>query len=138
MCLWEPSSEADLTRVGVQPSSEADLTRGGVHPSSEADLTRGGIQPSSEADLIRQGVQPSSEADLTRGGDWANYLGGPRGPPGLRLCLRVLGLQICLRLRFLRKEMGFPRFFRGPLWLSPTVYIFQRFLHSCCKQYLEV
>jgi hypothetical protein len=59
------SSEADLTRGGVQPSSEADLTRGGVQPSGEADLTRGGVQPSSEADLPRGGVQPSSEADLT-------------------------------------------------------------------------
>jgi hypothetical protein len=111
MCLWEPSSEADLTRVGVQPSSEADLTRGGVQPSSEADLARGGIQLSSEADLIRQGVQPSSEADLTRGGDWANYLGGPRGPPGLRLCCACFGLADLFSFAFFTKGDGFSPFF---------------------------
>jgi hypothetical protein len=44
------SSEADLTRGGVQPPSEADLTRGGVQPSSETYLSRGGVQPSSEAE----------------------------------------------------------------------------------------
>jgi hypothetical protein len=43
-CVRGPSSEADLTRWGVQPSSEADLARWGVQPSSEADLARGGIQ----------------------------------------------------------------------------------------------
>jgi hypothetical protein len=29
-CVQEPSSEADLTRGGIQPSGEADPARGGV------------------------------------------------------------------------------------------------------------
>jgi hypothetical protein len=37
-CARGPSSEADLTRGGVQPSSEADPARGGVQPSSEANI----------------------------------------------------------------------------------------------------
>jgi hypothetical protein len=110
----QPLSEADLTRGGVQPSSEADLTCGGDWPSSEADLTCGGDWPSSEADLARGGGWPSSEADLARRGDWSNCLGGRGGHRGCDYVMRVLGLQICLRLRFLRKKMGFPQFLGDP------------------------
>jgi hypothetical protein len=89
----------------VRASSEADLTRGGAQPSSEANLTQGGVQPSSEADLARWG--PIVQVGC--GGNW-----------GCDYVVCVLGLRFSLRLRFLRNEMGFPRLFRGPLWLSPT------------------
>jgi hypothetical protein len=55
-CVQVPSSEADLTRGGVEPLSEADLIRGGVEPSSEADLARGGVEPLSEAASARASV----------------------------------------------------------------------------------
>jgi hypothetical protein len=67
------SSEADLTRGGVQPASEADLTRGGVQPSSEAEpyprgrpaLERGGVSlarrcaPSSEVEFRSRAAGPT-------------------------------------------------------------------------------
>jgi hypothetical protein len=96
MCPWLPSSEADLTRGRVQPSSEADLARGAFSPRARRTSPEGATGP-----IVLVG----------RGGHW-----------GCNYVVRVLGLQVCLHLRFhfLRKKMGFPGLFRGPLWLSLT------------------
>jgi hypothetical protein len=57
------SSEADLTRGGVQPPSEAEPHPRGDWPSSEAGLNRGGARPSSEAE-----PRPRGRLALGRGG----------------------------------------------------------------------
>jgi hypothetical protein len=93
MCVWEPSSEANLTRGGVHPSSEADLTRGGVQASSEVDLTRGGIQVGR---------------------------GGHQGCDRFSVCVFRLMDQFVFCV-FYEVTWVFPRLFRGPSWLSPTV-----------------
>jgi hypothetical protein len=88
---------------GVAPgaSSEEDLARGGGQPSSEADFTQGGNWPSSEAEF-----RPRVPGPIVLVGRWAHR--------GRDHVMRVLSLQIYLRLCFLREKMGFPRFFRGP------------------------
>jgi hypothetical protein len=81
------------------------LERGGSHPRESSALERGGPRP--------RGVQPSSEADLARGGDWANCLGGARGPLGLQLCRACFGFAglFAFAFSFFTKENGFPRSF---------------------------
>jgi hypothetical protein len=88
--------------VGGWSSSEADLARGGAQASSVADLARGGAQPSGEVRLVALvGHGGHQGRDRVVCGFWAHGL-------------------VCV-LHFLRDEVGFPRLFRGPLWLSPTV-----------------
>jgi hypothetical protein len=142
------SSEADLTRGGVQPPSEAE-----PHPRGGLTLERGGPRPRGRPALERDGPHPRGCSTLERGGTSPEGATGPRarrsfvsavlrpsseaefrprvpgpivlvgrwGHQGRDYVVLALGLRICLCLCFLQEKVGFPRLFRGPLWLSPTV-----------------
>jgi hypothetical protein len=97
-----------------------------VGASSKADLTRGGAQPSSEADLARGCDWPSSEADLARGGDRAECLGGPLGPPGLRLCLCMIwGREFVCVCVFYEMRWVFPGCLGDPMTVPDTHYKYE-------------
>jgi hypothetical protein len=70
---------------------------------------------------------PSSEAEFHLRVARADCSGRSLGPPGpwapatdLRLFLACFTFVSSFMFCYLRKRMGFPQLFRGPLWLSPT------------------
>jgi hypothetical protein len=102
-----------LERGGPLPRGHPALERGGPRPRGWSALERGGLRPRGRLALERGGVSPE--------GAWANCFGGPLGPPGSRLCCAGFRLANLFMFAFFTKEGGFPRFFKGPLCVSPTV-----------------
>jgi hypothetical protein len=123
--LWRQSIKCSYVRVGAGARGSAGdarvgaLERSGPRRRGCSALERGGPRsrgrgdPSSEADPARGGVKASSEANPTRGasiprarrtsleGRPLRCTGGPRGPPGSRLCcVCVLGVQVDLCFAF--------------------------------------
>jgi hypothetical protein len=136
-----------LERGGTSPEGATAVERGGTSPEgatgpqARRNLTRGGYQPSSEVE-----PHPRGRPTLERGRDSLMWRCTPRakwsfarGRLGLTILVGRRGRQDCgpplpsrdcfwARFTFvssfvfclLRKKMGFPWFFRGPLWLSPA------------------
>jgi hypothetical protein len=80
------------------------------------------VRASSKADLARGSVYPSSEADFTRG---ASISSSWRVAEATRivvvLCMRVRCVSLFVFAFFADFKWAYPKLFRGPLGLSPTV-----------------
>jgi hypothetical protein len=109
----------------VRPSSEAEPhPRGAIGPRARRNLTRGGDQPSGEVGACQCSAMPLERSGVPPEGDRADCLVGRWGHQGrgpsrwaVSYLKRVLGsFAFC----FLRKKVGFPWLFRGPLRLSQT------------------
>jgi hypothetical protein len=136
-----PLARRSLTEGASSPLARRSLTRGGVQPSSEAEcrprghptLERSGVSsegpssPRARRSLVSTVLCPSSEMEFHSRGLGLTVLMGHRGRQDhgpLPLGCDCLGRVLCFVSAFvfccLRTKMGFPRVFRGPLWLSPT------------------
>jgi hypothetical protein len=89
------SSEADLTRGGVQPPSEAEphtrgrlalersgtLPEGASSPQARRTSPEGTSSPRARQSFV-SGAVPLERSRVSPEGGWANCFGGPLGPPG--------------------------------------------------------
>jgi hypothetical protein len=119
------SSEAES-----RPRGRPALERGGVSPEGRPALERGGVLPEGVfSHRARQSLSawcriPRAKRSFARGGlgltvlvgRWGRQVRGPL-PLGRDRLERVL----CLCFVICKRKWGFPRLFRGPLWLSLTV-----------------
>jgi hypothetical protein len=108
-------ARGSLERGRLRPRGRSALERGETSP-------KGATGPRARLSFVSAVLQPSSEAEFRPRVPGPIVLVGRWGYRGRDYVVRVLGLRICLCLHFLRKKMGFPRFFRGPLWLSLTPF----------------
>jgi hypothetical protein len=129
-----------LERGGASPEGASSprvrrsLTRGGASlegassPRARQSLTRGASSPRARRSFVSAVSYPSSEAEFRPRMAGADCSGGLLGPPGpwapatdSRLFWACFTFVSSFMFCYLRKKMGFPQLFRGPLWLSPTV-----------------
>jgi hypothetical protein len=116
-----------LLEGAPSPRVRRNLTRGGAtSPRVRRNLVRGGAQPPSEAEVCPCSAAPLERSRVLLEGGWAVCLVGRwghqgRGPSRWAVSFVLNVFWVRLHFVFLRKKVGFPWLFRGPLWLSPTV-----------------
>jgi hypothetical protein len=115
-----------LERCGTSPEGATGprarraSPEGASSPRARQNLTRGVTDPRARRSFVSAVLRPSSEAEFRPRVPGPTVLVDRWGHQGRDYVVHILGLRICLCLCFLRKKMGFPLFFWGPLWLSPT------------------
>jgi hypothetical protein len=95
------------------PSTEVVLTRGDAQPSGEVRSRR--TSPEGALSPRARGTSPEGVHTLVA----VVGHGGHQGRDRVVCAFWARGLVFVLH--FLRDEVGFPRLFRRPLWLSPTI-----------------
>jgi hypothetical protein len=121
-----PRGRPTLERGGPRPRGHLALERGRPRPRGRSALERGGTSlegatgPRARQSFVRAVLCPSSEAEFRSRVPGEIVLVGRWGHQA-RLCCACFGLANLFMFVFLREKVGFPLFFRGPLWLSLTV-----------------
>jgi hypothetical protein len=137
------SSEAGLTRGGVQPPNEAEphprgrlsLERSGTSPkgASNPQVKRtspeGASSPRARRGFISAVLCPSSEAEFRLRVVGPTVLVGRWGHLGRDYVARVLGLRICLCFAFYERKWVFPGFLGDPYGCPRNFLCFNLIYH---------